>query len=613
MSSPILVEQLHADRALMRRMFFVAYVVVLLFMGVFWRLYHLQIQEKAALSVEAAKKYRHKQTLNAQRGSLKDQQGRFLAYDEEIFQVITDKYHLNDTRLLLPALALMTKVKEKELNRLYSGLEIIQKYKEEVARRMVNVIPLTEKILLEKLNSSRHAEELVGDLGEEQAKAINVYIKENNMRGIYVRSVMKRHYATEDRMSLIVGGMVDGKGEYGIEARMNEELAGHSGWIEVEFDKYGNEVANYQGELLRPEHGKNVHLTIDIQIQTAVDAILDKYQDIYKPTKMMAVIVEVKTGNVVAMSFLPAHQRATGVENNWKNLTISEPYEPGSTFKIVTFTAALDHKCVSPTDRFFCEGGDYTDPVLNVSLSDDESLGSLPVRTIFAHSSNIGTYKIFKTVGKELFIDCVKRFGFGSKTQIILTGESAGYINNKKWSNTTYSRFPIGYEVNVTPLQVALAYASLGNKGKLMKPRLISAIYDTEKKEFAEKKPEVAQQVCSERTAAQMLDFLEAVVNEGTGKRAKIEGVRVGGKTGTSRRYDPEKRGYVDGQYVTSFAGLAPIEDPRLACVVVVDNPKASSPGEIRGGRVAAPIFAEILAETLKRLAARPEQAILRE
>jgi cell division protein FtsI/penicillin-binding protein 2 len=215
----------------------------------------------------------------------------------------------------------------------------------------------------------------------------------------------------------------------------------------------------------------------------------------------------------------------------------------------------------------------------------------------------------------------VKRFGFGARTGVDLTGESRGYTNTGRWSNSTYSRFPIGYEVNVTPLQMAMAYGAIANGGMLMKPRLIDRIVSDGGRKEESIQPQTVAQVCTGRTAATMRDLLESVVESGTGSLASLEGIRVAGKTGTSVRYDPDyvwrddrgrthKGGYPKNQWITSFAGFAPANDPKIAVVVVLDNPKAPNPEDIGGGKVAAPIFAEIVAETLQVLSVRPQRSL---
>ncbi|MDZ4289526.1 MAG: penicillin-binding protein 2 [Prosthecobacter sp.] len=614
--------QLRRDRPLCYRMMAVTCLLTLGFSLIVWRLYDLHVKQSPHLAEEAARKYREDRVLPAHRGSIKDHQERYLAYDEEVYELQTDRVHLYDVRSVVPCLARIRGIKEKDLTRTMSDAQILTAYHDHVVEALSTKLNEPAPDVREKLESERPIEVLTQNMSEDEAAEWRRYLQTVFIKGVYVKPAVRRHYPTQNRLALIVGGVKDGAGNRGIEKTFQTQLQGIAGVVSVEHDKYGRELPLYRGEIKEPIHGKDVSLTIDMQLQDAVDVIIEQADLAYKPHKIMAVVTEAATGSILAMSFLPGHDRNDPDSTNWKNLAIYEPYEPGSTFKSVVFTAALDQHKVSPEDKINCEGGHYTDPVFKTTLDDDETLGVIPARLVFAESSNIGTYKIFKRVGQNIFLDYVKRFGFGERTGIALTGESRGYVNDGKWSNTTYSRFPIGYEVNVTPLQMAMAYGAIANGGNLMKPRLIDHIVTDGGRHQEIIAPEVVTQVCSAKTAATMRAFLKLVVSEGTGSRARLEGVEVAGKTGTSRRYDsemivgyhpdgsPKKGGYRPNEYITSFVGFAPADDPKIVCVVVLDNPKASNPGDIRGGKVAAPIFAEIVAETLKQLSIRPQRPL---
>jgi cell division protein FtsI/penicillin-binding protein 2 len=610
------------DRPLCYRMMVVTCFLTVGFSLVIWRLYDLHVKHGPALAEEAARKYREDRILPAHRGSIKDQGDRYLAYDEEVYELQTDRVHLYNVRSVVPCLARIRGVKEKAIARTLSDEQILSAYHDHVVEALSIKLNEPAASVRAKLTSKRPIEVLAQGMTEEVAADWRKYLQTLFVKGVYVKPAVRRHYPMENRLALVVGGVKDGEGNRGIEKAFEEELRGVEGVVSIEHDKYGRELPLYRGEMREPAHGRDVRLTIDMQLQDAVDAIIAQADNVHKPHKIMALVTEAATGSILAMSFLPGHDRNDPDSTNWKNLTIYEPYEPGSTFKAVTFTAALDQQKVTADEKINCEGGRYTDPILKVTLEDDETLGVIPTRLVFADSSNIGTYKIFKRIGQDTFLDYVRRFGFGKKTGIMLSGESRGYVNDGDWSNTTYSRFPIGYEVNVTPLQMAMAYGAIANGGTLMKPRLVDQIITDAGRKQQVMPPEVAGQVCSSKTAATMRELMKLVVSEGTGSRARLDGVDVAGKTGTSRRYDPEmivghfkdgspkKGGYRPNEYITSFAGFAPADDPKIVCVVVVDNPKASNPGDIRGGKVAAPIFAEIVAETLKQLSVRPQRPL---
>ena len=615
--------QLRRDRPLCHRMMVITCGLTLCFSGVVWRLYVLHLKQGPALAEEASKKFREDRILPAQRGSIKDHSDRYLAYDEEVYELRTDRVHLYDVRSILPNLARVRGVTQKELTRTLSDEEILQAYHKHVAEALSAKLGGSVDEMLEKITSKRPVEVLTNNMNDDLAKEWRQHLDATFVKGVYVKSAVRRHYPTENRLALIIGGVEEGKGGVqGIERTFEDTLRGSPGYVCVEHDKYGRELLLYRGEIKEPVHGKDVHLTIDLQLQDAVDAIVAEAQATYRPNKIMALVTDVSTGSILAMSFTPGHDRQEPATTNWKNLTIYEPYEPGSTFKVVAFTAALDQKKITPDEPFDCNFGHYTDPVLKTTLRDVSRMGTVPAREAFAKSSNIGTYKVFKRVGQETYLDYVKRFGFGQKTGIELSGESRGYVNDGHWSNTTYSRFPMGYEVNVTPLQMAMAYGAIANGGILMKPRLVERIVADGGRKITEMPPQAVGQVCTGKTAALMRELMEGVVDHGTGKRAQIEGIEVAGKTGTSQRYDhdlivgknkdgtPKKGGYRKDQWITSFAGFAPANDPKIVCVVVLDNPHAADPADIGGGKVAAPIFAEIVSETLKQLSVRPQRPL---
>lgn len=615
--------QLRRDRPLCHRMMVVTCALTVCFSAVVWRLYDLHLKKGPQLAEEASRKFREDRILPAQRGSIKDHSDRYLAYDEEVYELRTDRVHLHDVRSIIPNLARIRGTTQKELRRTMDDAQILAAYHAHVAEVLSAKLGSTSEEMLEKVTSKKQVEVLTHNMNDDLAKEWREHLGNLFVKGVYVKPAVRRHYPTDDRLALIIGGTEEGKGGVqGIERIYEDILRGAPGSVCVEHDKYGREMLLYRGEIQEPRHGKDVHLTIDLQMQDAVDAIVAQAQATYKPNKIMAIVTEVATGSVLAMSFLPGHDRSEPGSTNWKNLTIYEPYEPGSTFKVVAFTAALDQRKITVEERFDCHWGLYEDHGLKVTLRDVTRMGTVPAREAFAKSSNIATYKIFKRVGQDTYLDYVKRFGFGQKTGIDLSGESRGYINEGRWSNTTYSRFPMGYEVNVTPLQMAMAYGAIANGGILMKPRMVDRIVADGGRQVTEVPPMAMGQVCTGKTAATMRELLTGVVETGTGTRAQVEGIQVAGKTGTSQRYDHEmivgknkdgslkKGGYRKDQWITSFAGFAPANDPKIVCVVVLDNPKAPDPADIGGGKVAAPIFAEIVAETLKQLSIRPQRPL---
>lgn len=615
------------DRALFTRMILASSLLMTGFSIVVWRLYDLQVRRTTHLSELASAKFCEERVLPAQRGSIKDYTGKALAQDMDVHELRTNQVHLNEMPTIKPRLAKVLGISVPEMTRRMSQAEILEAYHRHVARSLAAKMARSEEEMLAVVKSKEPVQVLLRRMDDALAAEWREYLNTCEVKGVYVKPAVERQYPAGNRMALVIGGMSPGLGgSFGIEQSMDEKLRGQNGHVFIERDKQGRELLLYRGEMKEPKHGADVHLTLEVGLQDTLDAIVAEEHARWQAKKTVVVVTEVTTGTVLAMSYLPGHDRDLAAskpnETSWKNLAIYEPYEPGSTYKIVAFTAALDQRRLSVDERIDCQWGYYKDPVLNFELKDLKKMGTVPARDVFTFSSNVGTYKVFKKVGQAGFLDYSRRFGFGRETGISLAGEARGYINEGRWSNTTGSRFPMGYEVKVTPLQMAMAYGALANQGLLMKPRLVDRVVSDNGKAVSYVEPELLGHVCSGRTAQTMRELLKNVVAKGTGTRAQIEGVEVAGKTGTSQRYDPNfirgwtkkgqpiKGGYPKGHYVTSFAGFAPADSPKIACVVVVDDPRPIGEEAVGGGTVAAPIFARIVKETLKQLTVRPQRPL---
>ncbi|OYW74413.1 MAG: hypothetical protein B7Z37_17900 [Verrucomicrobia bacterium 12-59-8] len=591
-------------------MLLLLFVLLAGFSLVTWRLAVIQIKESARLAALAAKKYQRHVVLPAHRGAIKDLSGEYLAHDEDVHELYTDRTHLREVITVRHQLAAIRKVKAVELREQLGDAETLAAYHDHVAKVLAGILPLPEKEIRSQIASDKPEIVLAKQVDEETAKEWSDLFKKSHVFGIYMRPTVARRFPAQDRLSLVLGITDTGnKGRWGVEKLMDARLTGSPGEQLIERDKSGHELPSYRSQVSEPQHGSDVHLTIDMQLQDNVEAICERAWKANNARRVVIVVTEPSTGTVLAMAARPHRDLSNPDVSTWTNHAIAEPYEPGSIFKVVTLAAALDNRKVTPGEMIDCGNMYYEDPVRKVKLSDDEPLGMQTVKGVLVHSSNIGMYKISKRVGQDMMLDYATRFGFGAPTGIGLVGEKAGRFNTGKWSNTTYSRMPIGYEVSVTPLQMCMAYGAIANGGVLMKPRLIDRIVKPNG-ETEVIPPQPVWQVCTAKTAASLRDFLEGVVLEGTGKRAALPDVRIGGKTGTTRRYDPEKKRYIDGTYLTSFVGMAPIDNPKLVCLVMLDDPKAESSAMVRGGRVAAPIFAEIVRETLDHLAIRNERPV---
>lgn len=591
-------------------MFVLLFLLLAGFSLVTWRLAVIHIKESARLASLAARKYQRHIVLPAHRGAIKDFNGEYLAHDEDVSELYTDRTHLREIITIRHHLAAVRGVKALDLRGQLDESQTLAAYHDHIAQVLSKVLPQPESEIRAQLASDKPEIVLAKQIDEETAKQWATLFKAEHIFGIHLRPTVARRFPAKDRLSLVLGDTdTSNKGRWGVEKLMDAKLAGVPGEQFIERDKSGNELPAYRGQVIDPQNGSDVHLTIDMQLQDNVEAICERAWKANNARRVVIVVTEPATGTVLAMAARPHRDISNPDVSTWTNHAIAEPYEPGSIFKVVTLAAALDNHKVTPGERIDCGQMFYEDPVRKVKLSDDEPLGMQTVKGVLVHSSNIGMYKISKRVGQDLILDYASRFGFGAITGIGLVGEKAGFVNTGKWSNTTLSRMPIGYEVSVTPLQMCMAYGAIANGGILMKPRLIDRVVKPNG-DAEIVPPQPVWQACTAKTAASLRDFLEGVVLEGTGSRAAVPDVRVGGKTGTTRRYDPEKKCYIDGAYLTSFVGMAPIDNPQLVCLVMLDDPQAESSKMIRGGRVAAPIFAEVVRETLDHLAIRNQRPI---
>jgi cell division protein FtsI (penicillin-binding protein 3) len=388
---------------------------------------------------------------------------------------------------------------------------------------------------------------------------------------------------------------VDNRGLEGLERSLEDTLAGKPGSETIVRDPFGRAIDIVASRPERP--GRNVKLTIDNQIQASAEAILGQTVRSWDAKGATAVVLDVRTGAVLAMANAPAFDAnrfaATPAERR-RNRAVTDVYEPGSTFKLVTIAAALEDGVVTPTTPFVLA------PQIKIAdrwIHEAHARGTerMTVRQILANSSNVGTVTIAGELGAEALAGWVSRFGFGRPTGIDFPGESPGMaLPLSDWSGSTIGTVPIGQGIAVTPIQMATAYAAIGNHGLLRTPYLVDRVGSS-----STKRPR-ARRVVSKATAARLMAMLRSVVVEGTGTEAAIPGYTVAGKTGTAAK--PENGRYV-AKYVGSFVGLVPAAKPRFAILVAVDEPH----GAIWGGVVAAPAFARIAQFVLQYLEVPPD------
>jgi cell division protein FtsI/penicillin-binding protein 2 len=390
---------------------------------------------------------------------------------------------------------------------------------------------------------------------------------------------------------------VDGDGLSGLELQFDKQLSGHAGSETIVKDPGGRVIDVQQQRQETP--GRDVFLTIDHTIQANAEQVLRETVHKWHAKSASAIVLDPRTGAVLAMAVQPgydANRFPSAPRDLQRNRTVTDTYEPGSTFKLVTVAGVLSERLVSPSTRFTLP---YSLRVADRVIHDAEQRGTVnySVAQILAHSSNIGAIELAEMLGKTRLSSWINRFGFGRTTGIDFPGESPGIVlPPDKWSGSTIGNVPIGQGIAVTPVQMAAAYAAIANHGVWSRPHLVDHVAGGGRPSLKRRR------LVSPAIASQLMMMLKDVVAEGTGTYAAMPGYQVAGKTGTAQKPDSHG-GYATGRYVASFVGIVPASRPRLVVLVTVDEPQ----GAIWGGVVAAPAFQQIARFDLQYLEVPPD------
>src|SRR5262245_49949331 len=408
----------------------------------------------------------------------------------------------------------------------------------------------------------------------------------------------RRTYPQGSVASQVLGYVgIDGDGLSGLELQFDKQLSGHAGHETIVKDPSGRVI---DVEHQRPETpGRDVFLTLDHTIQANAEEVLRETVHKWRAKSASAIVLDPRTGAVLAMAVQPgydANRFPSAPRDLQRNRTVTDTYEPGSTFKLVTVAAALSERLVAPSTRFTLP---YSLRVADRVVHDAEERGTVnySVAQILAHSSNIGAIELAEMLGKTRLSSWINRFGFGRVTAIDYPGESPGIVlPPDKWSGSTIGNVPIGQGIAVTPVQMAAAYAAIANRGVWSRPHLVDHVAGGGRPSLDR------HRLVSPATASELMMMLKDVVAEGTGTYAAMPGYQVAGKTGTAQKPDSHG-GYATGRYVASFVGIVPASRPRLVVLVTVDEPR----GAIWGGVVAAPAFQQIARFDLQYLEVPPD------
>ena len=447
-------------------------------------------------------------------------------------------------------------------------------------------------------------------------------VRELNLKGVHFQKEFKRFYPNNDLAAQVLGYVgADDTGLGGLEQEFDDEMHGTPGHMLTAVDARRHVMGSVENE---PLPGENLVLTIDSNIQYMAERALDEQMAKVKAAHGTVVVQDPHTGQILALAISPRFNPNDSRHmepGSLTNLAVSDVYEPGSTFKLVTYSAAIDAAGVEPTDIVDCQGGTMT--MFGRTLHDDKDdhFGAVTVQYALEHSSDVGAAKMALKTGPDTFYKYIKSFGFGDRSGIELPSETRGLLTNpRKWGSTSILSLAIGQEVGVTPIQLVTMVSTIANGGVYMPPHILLQSTDETKgdprlqpaafrpaNQLPANLPEGAHRAIKELTAAKMRSMMQGVVMEGTGTTAQLNGYSAGGKTGTAQKVDPVTHTYSHTKLVASFAGFAPVSSPAISVAVVIDTPTV---GSFYGTAVSAPVFQLLAQQVLEYLGVPHDQPL---
>jgi len=475
----------------------------------------------------------------------------------------------------------------------------------------------SEAKIAERVNASRGFAWIARRLSPEVAAKV----KALNLKGIYDQKEFQRFYPDSEIAAQVLGYVgVDDNGLGGMEQKFDAALHGEPGRMYAALDARRHVMGSTEHD---PEPGENLVLTLDENIQFIAEKALDAAMARTRADNGTVVVQDVHTGQILALAIRPTFN-----PNDFRHTTpallrnhaVSDVYEPGSTFKLVTYAAALDQHIVTPDDKIDCQGGAITFNGRTIHDDKSDHYGVITVHEALEHSSDVAAVKLALRMGPDHFYDYIRNFGFGQKSGLELPGETRGLLRKPAhWGATSIGSIAIGQEVAVTPVQLVSMVSTIANGGVYLPPHVVLTTQDKyghvagqagtqlvpepfhAGEELPNPLPAGARRVISTMTAAQMRKMMEGVVLYGTGKQAQLNGYSSGGKTGTAQKIDPATHTYSKTMHYASFAGIAPVNNPVIAVAVVLDDPKGGGVSYY-GGAASAPVFTQVAQETLEYL-----------
>lgn len=559
-----------------RRLVVLLSIILIYFIALFIRLAYLQIFNSRTLVDRAESLWSRNLPIEGQRGIIYDRNHDAIVENEVAPSVIVIPKQVTDVDRTSEVLAEVLEVSVEEANRHVTNGVSIER-----------IQPEGRKLSLEQVQA----------------------IQEANLDGVYLVNDVKRSYPYGNLLAQTIGFTgIDNQGITGLEYVYNDYLMGENGVWKYFSDAKGNSLPQFSDDYAPASRGLDIELTIDLHLQEILEREFDNAVAKYDPDQMIGIIMDPNTGEILAMASRPTYDPENYQDYDQeifnRNLPIWSTYEPGSTFKIVTFSAALEEGVMKLEDRFFDPGYAIVD---GVRIRDWKAggHGDQSMLEVIMNSCNPGFIELGQRLGKEKLFEYIRAYGFNEKTGVDMLGESQGIIfNPDNIGNVELATSSFGQGNSVTPIQLVTAVSAAVNGGNLMQPYIVKRMLHPYTNEVLyEREPSIKRRVISEETSETMRYALEMVGAQGSGKGAYIDGYRVGGKTGTAQK--AKDGAYISGEYILSFVGIAPMDDPQLVVYVAIDNPKNTVQ---YGGVVAAPIARSILAEALPYIGVEPRE-----
>ena len=519
----------------------------------------LQLKLGDDLRELAQKQYVRKLKMSAPRGNVYDRNGRPLAVSVNVSSVYAEPRRIEDPI--------------------------------DAALRLSVVLGKDRDTLERRLLSQRGFVWLARRVDPEIADAVSAL----KLRGVHLKREPRRYYPNKELAGQVLGMVsIDGEGQSGAERAFDDYLKGRSVLLPGLRDNHGRHISRAQGVDLDVLAGDDVTLTLDAGLQATAEALLVEAVEKHQARSAFAVLMDPHSGAVLVAASAPRLNPNAPSRKAQRNRPIAETFEPGSTFKIVTFAAALEAGELDLGESIFCENGRFK--LGKYTIHDAHKAGWLTGAQVFAHSSNIGTIKIAQRVGEERFRDMVGALGFGKRPGLGFVEESRGRLPRQKhWGEVRLATASFGHGLTVTAMQLAVAVSTVANGGVRVQPRLLEKV-ETAEGDLVTKAESDRVRVFSQDTARKLTSIMKLVVKKGgTGTRAAIPGVEVAGKTGTAEKVDPVTHRYSNKLHTSSFVGFAPADSPRYVGVVVIDEPK----GVHAGGATAGPVWRELMQHAL--------------